>query len=57
MIAAGLLPLAAWMILHPDWPVLLSTLFAAILVIYRHKGNLERIQDGTERRFRFGKSA
>lgn len=57
VIAAGLLPLAAWMILHPDWPVLISTLFAAILIIYRHKGNLERIRDGSERLFRFGKSA
>lgn len=55
VIAAGLLPLACWMILHPDWPVLAASLGAAILIIERHRGNLERIQAGNERVFRFGR--
>ena len=57
VIAAGLLPLACWMILHPEWPVLAASLVAAVLVINRHAGNLERIRQGTERVFTFGKSA
>lgn len=57
VIAAGLLPLACWMILHPDWPVLAVSVGAAVLVVYRHLGNLDRIRQGTERIFTFGKSA
>ena len=57
VIAAGLLPLACWMILHPDWPVLAVSVGAAVLVVYRHLGNLDRIRHGTERIFTFGKSA
>ena len=48
VIAAGLLPLACWMILHPDWPVLAVSVGAAVLVVYRHLGNLDRIRQGTE---------
>lgn len=57
VIAAGLLPLACWMILHPDWPVVAVSVGAAVLVVYRHLGNLDRIRQGTERIFTFGKSA
>ena len=53
IIAAGLLPVACWMILHPDWPVLVSSAAAAVLVIERHRGNIERIRAGEERVFRF----
>ena len=57
VIAAGLLPLACWMILHLDWPVVAVSVGAAVLVVYRHLGNLDRIRQGTERIFTFGKSA
>jgi glycerol-3-phosphate acyltransferase PlsY len=56
VIAAGLFPLACWMILHPDWPVLISAIGAACLIIYRHAGNIERIRAGNERVFRFGRT-
>jgi acyl phosphate:glycerol-3-phosphate acyltransferase len=56
VIAAGLFPLACWMILHPDWPVLVSAIGAACLVIYKHAGNIERIRAGNERVFRFGRT-
>lgn len=55
VVAAGLFPLACWMILHPGWPVLLSALAAAVLIIWRHAGNIERIRAGNERVFRFSK--
>jgi acyl phosphate:glycerol-3-phosphate acyltransferase len=53
VIAAGLFPVAVWMILHPAWPVLLSSIGAAILVIDRHRDNIARIRAGEERVFRF----
>jgi glycerol-3-phosphate acyltransferase PlsY len=53
VIAAGLFPVACWMILHPAWPVLLSALGAAVLVIDRHRSNIARIRAGEERVFRF----
>jgi glycerol-3-phosphate acyltransferase PlsY len=53
VIAAGLFPVACWMILHPRWPVLLSAFGAAILIIDRHRSNISRIRAGEERVFRF----
>lgn len=49
---AGLFPFACWMILHPDWSVLLAALGAGILVIERHRGNIQRIRAGEERVFK-----
>jgi glycerol-3-phosphate acyltransferase PlsY len=54
MIAAGSLPLAVWLIEHPPAIVILAALVAAAFVIYRHRGNMERIRSGTEHVFRFG---
>jgi acyl phosphate:glycerol-3-phosphate acyltransferase len=54
IIAAGSLPLAAWLIEHPPAIVVLAALVAAAFVIYRHRGNIERIRSGTEYVFRFG---
>jgi acyl phosphate:glycerol-3-phosphate acyltransferase len=53
IIAAGLFPVACWMILHPGWPVLLSAVCAAVLIVERHRGNIARIRAGEERVFRF----
>jgi glycerol-3-phosphate acyltransferase PlsY len=53
IIAAGLFPVACWMILHPDWPVLLAATASAALIVWRHKANIERILAGKENIFRF----
>ena len=53
IIAAGLHPFACWMILHPDWPVLVAAVASAVLIIVRHKDNIERIRAGNERVFQF----
>jgi glycerol-3-phosphate acyltransferase PlsY len=53
IIAAGLFPLACWMILHPDWPLLVAALGGAALIIWRHTGNIQRIRAGKENVFRF----
>jgi acyl phosphate:glycerol-3-phosphate acyltransferase len=54
IVAAGSLPLATWLIEHPPVVVILSTLAAAVFLIYRHRPNIERIRAGTENVFRFG---
>ena len=56
IIAAGLFPVACWMILHPDWPVLAAALAAAVLVVVRHRDNIARILAGNERIFQFKKT-
>jgi glycerol-3-phosphate acyltransferase PlsY len=53
VIAAGLFPIACWMILHPDWPVLFAAVGTAVLIVWRHRDNIERIRAGNERVFRF----
>lgn len=53
IVAGGLFPLACWMILHPEWPVLVAALGAAVLVVDRHRENLSRIRAGEERVFHF----
>lgn len=36
-----------------SWPIFTVTLVIATLVIWRHKGNIERLRNGTENRFSF----
>jgi glycerol-3-phosphate acyltransferase PlsY len=57
IIAAGLLPVACFLILHPEWPLLTAAVGSAILVIWRHKDNLARIRTGTENIFHFRRTA
>jgi acyl phosphate:glycerol-3-phosphate acyltransferase len=48
VLAAGLLPLAVWLISHPPLPVVAAALVAGAFIIWRHKLNLERIRAGQE---------
>jgi len=57
IVAAGLFPLACWMILHSGWPVLLAAVAGAALVVWRHSENIQRIRAGEERVFRFRRDA
>lgn len=54
ILAAGSLPLAIWLISHPPLPVLLAGVAAAILIVWRHRPNLERMRAGEEHVFSFG---
>ncbi len=44
-------PLGVYLIERPALPVMLAAIFASVLVIYKHKGNIERLLAGTERKF------
>jgi len=57
IIAAGLFPVGCWMILHPGWPMLVSAVGAAVVIIERHRGNITRIRAGEERIFSFRRTA
>jgi len=54
---AALYPFACFIILHPEWPVLAASLGAAVLILWRHRGNIARIREGTENILRFGRRA
>ncbi|HYL74105.1 MAG TPA: glycerol-3-phosphate 1-O-acyltransferase PlsY [Bryobacteraceae bacterium] len=53
IVAAGSLPLAVWLVLHPPAPVLIAAIVAGVFIIYRHSGNIGRIRAGNENVFRF----
>jgi glycerol-3-phosphate acyltransferase PlsY len=52
---AVLFPFACFIILHPEWPVLVASLGAAVLILWRHQGNIARIKAGTEHILSFGR--
>lgn len=52
---AALYPFACLVILHPEWPVLIASLGAAALILWRHLANIARIKEGTERILTFGR--
>jgi glycerol-3-phosphate acyltransferase PlsY len=49
ILAAGLFPLAVWMIAHPPFAVIYASVFAGAFIVYRHQGNIQRIREGSER--------
>ncbi len=53
ILAAGTLPLAIWLILHPPAPVVVAAVAAGCLIIWRHSSNLERLRAGQESVFSF----
>jgi acyl phosphate:glycerol-3-phosphate acyltransferase len=54
ILAAGLFPLAVFLIQHPPLPVQLAAIVSGFFVVYRHRSNIERLRAGTENVFRFG---
>jgi len=53
IVAAGSLPLAVYLIEHPQPSVLIASVIAAGFIIYRHSANIQRLRAGTEHVFRF----
>ena len=58
IVGAVAFPFLVWFT-HPPEPILAASFFAAVLVIYRHKGNIDRLRRGSEHQFslRGGRSA
>jgi len=50
MIAAALAPFALWIFVQPPAIVLLGA-FLAAMIVWRHRGNIQRLLTGTEPRF------
>ncbi len=42
VLAAGMFPLAVWLILHPPAPVLIAALIAGAFIVIRHRSNIDR---------------
>jgi acyl phosphate:glycerol-3-phosphate acyltransferase len=53
IIAALIFPFAVWRVQHPAQQILLASLFAAALIVYRHKPNVLRLFKGEESVFSF----
>jgi acyl phosphate:glycerol-3-phosphate acyltransferase len=48
IIAAVVFPFPVWRVEHAAPPIILASLFAAALIIYRHKPNILRLMNGEE---------
>lgn len=48
IVGAATFPLAVYLIDHPPLPVLLVAIVGGVFIIWRHKGNLERLRAGNE---------
>ncbi len=48
-----LFPIIFWYLNHPPLPLLYASIFAALLIIYRHRANLVRLRAGAENSFSF----
>ena len=55
IIGAGLFPFAVWLIDHPDFKLILAALAGGVFIIWRHKGNIERLLAGNENVLSFSK--
>jgi glycerol-3-phosphate acyltransferase PlsY len=48
ILSALILPGVYWAIYRPAYELLIATIVAALIIVYRHKGNIERLRAGTE---------
>jgi acyl phosphate:glycerol-3-phosphate acyltransferase len=51
ILGALVFPLFVWLIMHPPAPILASAIFAGLLIVCRHKANIQRIVAGNENVF------
>ena len=51
IVGALAFPFLVWLISRPPSPVLAASIFASLLVIYRHKANIDRLRHGQEHLF------
>lgn len=51
ILSALIFPVIYWAIYRPAAELLIATVLAGLLIVYRHKGNIERLRAGTENVF------
>jgi acyl phosphate:glycerol-3-phosphate acyltransferase len=51
IVSALLFPLPVWLVSRPAQPILFASVAAALLIVYRHRGNIARLRAGTEHVF------
>lgn len=51
ILSALLFPVVYWAIERPVRELLIATVVAALIIVYRHKGNIQRLRAGTENVF------
>jgi glycerol-3-phosphate acyltransferase PlsY len=51
IIGALVFPLMVWFIQRPSIEILIAAIFAALLIVYRHRGNISRLRRGEEHVF------
>jgi len=56
IVGSATFPLAAWILVKAPPPVILASVIAGAFIIYRHSGNIRRLNAGTEHKFSFGGS-
>jgi len=54
IVGAATFPLAVWLIFQPPLPIEVASLVAAGFIIYRHRANIQRLQQGSEHLLSFG---
>ncbi len=58
VVGALVFPFLVWFLQHPPLPIFYASLFASVIVIYRHNANIGRLLSGSESTFSFkGKKA
>ena len=51
IVGATVFPLVLWLVNRPPNSILVASIAAALLIVYRHKDNIDRLRTGTEHRF------
>ncbi len=54
IIGAATFPLAVWILTKPPLAVLAASAIGGAFIIYRHRGNMQRLREGTEHAFTLG---
>jgi len=49
---AAVFPLGVWLLAKPPIPILIASILGGVFIIYRHKGNIRSLREGTENTFR-----
>ncbi len=57
MVGALLFPLACWLLVQPPPPILVAAIVGGAFIIWRHRGNLNRLRAGNENTLSFAKRA